>query len=419
MKRNLIAITIALSMVLGLAGCGSTDMAMSPSVYTPVETTAPEPYVPGVPVETSVQPIETFVQPDETPVQPVETPAQPDETPVQPAETPAQPDETPVQPDDADALETEVEIDNRTEDEKLADQILELCSIQATVETYASACVVDVRTAVNPYDVEWDYGDEYTILTCMNLENWDDIFDIEYYKATFPILAMQYHENTSFLYTHFATVGIHEGRQGSANFNVKAFMESCPDWIREKFNDNYACYYLYYVNSNEVDRNADYSGDNYPTQMTVIMTMVQAREFEEINAERERLGVEPLIFDSELAAFANYRCWINAAENYAAHDWAKQHNDVLWDVVATLNGNNIGENTISRFNRYFTGWYRSYARSEAHYNAMTSTKNGVVGNSNVYACDNTLEQYSNYKSETRWVHFDVFMDTVDTPLNHK
>ncbi len=419
MKRNLIAITIALSMVLGLAGCGSTDMAMSPSVYTPVETTAPEPSVPDVPVETSAQPIETFVQPDETPVQPVETPVQSDETPVQPAETPAQPDETPVQPDDADALETEVEIDNRTEDEKLADQILELCSIQATVETYASACVVDVRTAVNPYDVEWDYGDEYTILTCMNLENWDDIFDIEYYKATFPILAMQYHENTSFLYTHFATVGIHEGRQGSANFNVKAFMESCPDWIREKFNDNYACYYLYYVNSNEVDRNADYSGDNYPKQMTAIMTAVQTEELDKINAERERLGVEPLVFDPELAAFANYRCWINVAESYAAHDWAKQNVDVLWDVAATLGGEKISENTTSRFKKHFTGWYYGYAGSEAHYNAMVNAKFGIVGNSNVYAGNNDLEQYQSYNSDTRYAHFDVFMDTVDTPLNHR
>lgn len=332
----------------------------------------------------------------------------------------AAPSKTSTQSNNADALESEAESDTRTEDEKLADRILEACSVKATVETRFDACVVDVRTSVNPYDVIWDYGDDYNYFAYTNMEIWDTIFDVAYYKNEFPILAMLYHDDESLLYDHFLTVGTHEGRQGSRNFNVKAFMEACPDWIREKFGDNYACYYLYYVHSGQVDRTADYSGNGCPKQMTVVMTVVQAEELGNINKERKRLGADPLGFDSELAAFANYRCWINAAENYAAHDWAKQNNDFLWDVVDMLHGNRISENTTSRFNRWhISGWYYGYAGSESHHDAMVDEGFGFVGNSNVYACDNTLEQYKDYRSDTRWVHFDVFMDTLDTALNHK
>ena len=124
-------------------------------------------------------------------------------------------------------------------------------------------------------------------------------------------------------------------------------MDTCPAWLREKFGDNYACYYLYWVYSDKVDRSADLSGKDCPKQMTAVMTLIQKDELRLINEERERLGVEPLVFDSELAAIANYRCWTNAAESYYAHDWAKQNNGPLWDMVYAIGGNTFSENTTT------------------------------------------------------------------------
>lgn len=53
----------------------------------------------------------------------------------------------------------------------------------------------------------------------LNACDWSLVFDADYYKKAFPMLAVQYHQDNALLLEHFQTVGIHEGRQGSANFN--------------------------------------------------------------------------------------------------------------------------------------------------------------------------------------------------------
>lgn len=384
MKKNITAIFIALLMAMSIAGCGNSGAGPG---YVPYpDGVAAQPFVKDPVVENPVV---------EEPV--VEDPV--------------------VEPDEVDTMPVTEVPDTRTSDEKLIDQIVSVCSVQATAETDFKACVVDIRTAENPYDIVWDYGSEYDELAYYEGSCWDRVFDIEYYKDAFPMLAMLYHDDAGLLKMHFATVGIHEGRQGSAAFNVKAFMEACPASVRDTFGDNYACYYLYYMNSAEVDRSIDVSGRNYPKQMTAVMTAVQKEEFDKINTERERLGRGLLVFDSELAAVANYRAWINADGNWAAHDWAEQHNSELWDIVHKIGGDTFSENTTSRFRDTYNAWYNGYYQSKPHHEAMINDAYNFVGDSNVYACDNTLEQYSSWKSDTRLVHFDVFMGTLDTALH--
>ena len=52
----------------------------------------------------------------------------------------------------------------------------------------------------NPYDVEWDYGELYDAY--IEEADWSLVFDAEYYKQAFPMLATLYHENDELLLEH-------------------------------------------------------------------------------------------------------------------------------------------------------------------------------------------------------------------------
>ena len=98
------------------------------------------------------------------------------------------------------------------------------------------------------YDVDWDYGSDYEDYA--HMADWSKIFDADYYMDTFPMLALQYHYDEEQLLRHFQTVGVHEGRQGSENFNVGAYMDWCAEnlpYTTEAFQGNYALYYIFYA----------------------------------------------------------------------------------------------------------------------------------------------------------------------------
>ena len=85
--------------------------------------------------------------------------------------------------------EETVTVENATVDHASADYIQDVTNVQATCETEYKACVVDVHSD-HPYDVVWDYGEVYNDL--VSECDWSLVFDAEYYKKTFPILALQY-----------------------------------------------------------------------------------------------------------------------------------------------------------------------------------------------------------------------------------
>lgn len=438
MKKNIIALLAALLLLMSTGGCGDSAAVPENSAQLPVQDTESVQDTEPAQDTESVQDTEPAQDTESVQADDNQDTAAGQDTPEKPGTKSDPQGQESAEKDDA------LPVDEKTEDEKLmdavaeilhnyadslpideeklVDTILEVCSTQALPETDLSACVVDVRSA-NPYDVDWFYGPDYLCMITPASDEWDDLFDVEYYKKTFPMLAIQFHNDDDDLWLHFRTVGLHEGRQGSESFNVKAFMDTCPAWLREKFGDNYACYYLYWIYSDKVDRSADLSGKDCPKQMTAVMTLIQKEELRLINEERENLGVEPLVFDSELAAIANYRCWTNAAESYYAHDWAKQNNAPLWDMVYAIGGNTFSENTTTSYDppRSANRCYYSYYASPPHYEAMVDSEYGVVGSSNLYAGDLSPKDYDNIHSEalrqTRYVHFDTFMDTADTALN--
>ncbi len=288
---------------------------------------------------------------------------------------------------------------------------LKYCSTQATVETNVLACVVDVRTAENPYDVDWDYGLDYNRI--VSYTDWSLVFDAEYYMEQFPMLAYQYHYDKDLRIRHFQTVGVHEGRQGNAGFNVADYMAKCAPDARELYGDCYAAYYFHFMNI-ETDRSMDVSGNGQPRQMTAVLTIMQAKELRQINKLRESLGVESLVFDSELAAMGNFRGWVDAAEDWPMHDWLKAHREEAYQMMVSFGSIYAGENTVKHYGPTPNNWYYNYYNSKDHYDAMVDPKNAYIGCSNAY-----LGSCEHKPSGIVLVEFDMFSYDIGTALNPK
>ena len=209
--------------------------------------------------------------------------------------------------------------------------IAQLIGLKATVELYRSACVVDVDEGENPHDVTWDYGELYDAF--VQEVDWSLLFDGDYYIETFPGLAHLYHKDKDLLLRHFQTVGIHEGRQGCQDFNVAAYQKNCGAEVREAFGDNYECYYFYYAMNQKTQKEIVSTGSE-KKQLTTKLTHMQQTELDNLNEYRAEVGAAPLEYDAELSALACYRAYIDALEDWDAHDWieADENQDEIQDI---------------------------------------------------------------------------------------
>ena len=277
-------------------------------------------------------------------------------------------------------------------------------SIAALAEIYAGAelekkhCIVDVDDEHNPYAVAWDYGKEYD--KYVNLVDdagiWDILFDAEFYMDTYPMLSMLYHEDEDLLLEHFQTVGIHEGRQGSKDFNVAAYMENCDSKLVKTFGEDYECYYFYYALNQKTESKIDTTNNgDYPVQMDIVLTALQRQEMNGINKYRDEVDVNDVSTNAEFLALADYRAWVNYTNDkkYAqvgkGHDWANDNMDDLYDVMDYFGADVFGENTYhadnSAGNISNMDYAKGYRESQKHYEAMVSSENKFAAPSNVYA----------------------------------
>lgn len=300
--------------------------------------------------------------------------------------------------------------------------IAKATSTQATCETDCEAAVLDISSDVNPYDVYYDYGEDYQAY--VDACDWSLVFDADYYAETFPMLAMQYHDDADLLLLHFQTVGVHEGRQGCESFNVGAYMSNFKNSIAKKaFGDeNYAAYYIYYMLKYDTQKKIDavrMKDKSEPKkQYTAVLTWYQKKELTEINKYRAKVNADPVKFDSELAAIAMFRGYVNVHEGYRDHDYLKDMSNSELDkffkpVTAKNKGYKFAENTVTWYkpnassNKICAG---SYAKSKEHYNAMVNTKYLYVGVSN-----EVMESENDRNSHSQ---FDLYFgDTLDTPLH--
>lgn len=300
-------------------------------------------------------------------------------------------------------------------DRCIAENLAKIAGLKSKPEQCNSACVVDMRKSETAYDVSWDYGDEYEYR--ISLYDWEEVFDADYYMEQFPMLALQYHYDEDQLLRHFQTVGIHEGRQGCKDFNVGTYMSWCEenrDYVVDLFDGDYALYYMFYMGSFG-DQPETFPADGRPVQYKAILTLAQQKELDGINKYREDVGADPLVFDTEMAAFANYRSWVNQEKKYAGHTWL--HLDSSADIIDlyfnTTSADRIGENTLETSTLTAKPWCDIYATSEAHYEGMIDTKYDYVGASNLYVDGVAIETYKN-----RGVQFDIFAGSLSTPVNH-
>lgn len=274
--------------------------------------------------------------------------------------------------------------------------------------------VVDTEDEHNPYDLTWRYGPvnakskskqkeavedpEWDALyrSYVDACDWSLVFDADYYKKAFPMLAKLYHENDELLLEHFQTQGVHEGRQASAAFNVAAYMENCGEDLVEAFGEDYECYYFYYMLNQDTQGGVDTAnkGGVYPRWLTLELSLQQSTEHEKVNSWRKIDGADPVELDPEVIAFANYRAWHDAEHNFLAHDWTKNpntSNDVN-DCLDRTGREHFAENTIKWLHKSSKGRYENfafkYAVSPEHRESMTSEKYFYSGYSNPYWSDN-------------------------------
>ena len=296
------------------------------------------------------------------------------------------------------------------------EKVSELMSMQSDVEQYRRDCRVYVGSEHNPYDVTWDYGRDYQkfVDAVADADMWGVLFDAEFYKESYPMLAMLYHDDDQLLLEHFQTVGVHEGRQGSEAFNVASYMENCDQSLVDAFGDHYECYYFYWALNQKTESKVATESDGHLLQMCVKLTMLQSAEFEAVNEYREEAGVDPVELDPEFLAFANYRAWLDFTGDYTAHDWLKQNADDAYDYLAVMGSETLTENTVcgncSDKGPSATGYYLRYYDSPEHYAAMVSKYAAYFGCSNAYWGSDNNGKY-------RHCQYDVYTEGLSTYMN--
>lgn len=349
------------------------------------------------------------------------------------AEKPAQEPETkdlePEEPEEP----KEPEMDSVEGVARLGD-LLGLYQMDLLLINQGRLVLVDTESGHNPYDLTWRYGPQVNSLKrCMNDPEWDAlyrsyvdacdwslVFDADWYKNAFPMLAKLYHDDDALLLEHFQTQGVHEGRQASARFNVSAYMENCDGALVEAFGDNYECYYFYYMLNQDSEKAVDTgnAGDKYPLWLTVELSLQQSSEHVQVNGYRREDGVGPVEVHPELVALANYRAWYDAEHNLYGHDWCKldETSGDMADCFARISLPSWAENTHKWYHTSlkanFEGFYTHYRLSESHNEAMTRDTQRWSGYSNPYISDNPenigtsgkeSDQYTGYCAQ-----FDIY-----------
>ena len=324
--------------------------------------------------------------------------------------------------------QTETEVSTTASTEELANEadfnsyeaIAKLIGLQAKCETSAEACRCGLNYSKNPYDVDYDYGDLYQ--SYVDACDWSLVFDADYYMKQFPYLALQYNYDEDWLLYHFRTIGVHEGRQGCADFNVRVYLDStCSDngHIYKTFDDNWECYYIYYMLNYDSQKSLETKskdGIEAKFQYKTILTYNQAKELDQLNALRAENNLPALQINSELNAFANYRARIDFEGHYYAHTWAENNRDYCLNMAKTVAANydlNVittiyAENkTLGKVNYTGTG-YNHLIESAEHKAQMLYDNISYTGLSHNFTGFNDFDNRCSYNKNAT-INFEIFI----------
>ena len=227
--------------------------------------------------------------------------------------------------------ETETVTEEPTTEEFVLDtsksNLKRIAGLKAACETDINACYVNV-TSENPYDVVWDYGEEYEkyVAAC----DWSLVWDYDFYVKAYPGLAALYHYDEALLLRHFQTIGIHEGRIGCEN----VYMEGTNDPMHNAYlYFNFMFNYDKYVTDVENGNYHISKFDNTVLQSMNIMTALEKEKLNAVNKHRwdiynttEDIHLETDMYtNDELTCFANLRAYLSVHDNYVGDDWFNEN----------------------------------------------------------------------------------------------
>lgn len=86
-----------------------------------------------------------------------------------------------------------------------------------------------------------------TALAAPTVSDYSPVFDADYYYHTYPDLQQHIGNNPAALLNHFVTIGMKEGRNGNASFQVKAYMYNNLDLLPVYGVKDLSAYYFHYI----------------------------------------------------------------------------------------------------------------------------------------------------------------------------
>ena len=123
-------------------------------------------------------------------------------------------------------------------------------------------------------------------------QDYSDVFEADYYYAAYADLRSAIGNDPKALLQHFISFGMHEGRRGNAEFDVKAYMENNPDLVRVFGTEDYTSYYLHYISyGKEEGRAAVYTVTDVVTSVPTLRpisaytTAFNSKESRAVNIE--------------------------------------------------------------------------------------------------------------------------------------
>lgn len=126
------------------------------------------------------------------------------------------------------------------------------------------------------------------------------VFDWEYYYNNYTDLQQAIGKNEAALFEHFVTTGMKEGRNGSADFQLKAYMLNNLDLLPIYGAKDLSAYYIHYMTCGKAEgRNALFnSGMTFPADsLAGFTTVYNTQEARAINVELAAAKINGMIIE--------------------------------------------------------------------------------------------------------------------------
>jgi len=269
----------------------------------------------------------------------------------------------------------------------------------AVYNKYVNSSTYDVNPYIYHYIVEY-----------IDITYGDKLFDYDFYCDKYPMLADLYEYDEDALKQHFYSIGMFEGRQGIATFNVDNYTTAT---------DDLASYYIQYVTTSDASNSyKKTSKDTYQMRLYDVgfeAYVLNVEEDHESKTFRKDLA-DPYV-QGELNALASDRIRFQLGD-YEAHghdrmnDYFKSDECALHDIGLKISDfTKAGENIFSQnannstklsdpLSQELSDTMITWRKCQSHYDAATSADYIYVGQAHIYADYNPENEGDGVKANT-------------------